>query len=121
MPHRTHYRRSQVAVMPSWIACAAWAVLLLIPVHASAATFPPADPRTTLDLDASWKFNRDNTNGVLSAADGYNDSTWGAVMLPHTWNNLDGEDCGLGMGAALALIGLLLVLRLRTRGADKDR
>jgi beta-galactosidase len=43
-------------------------------------------------LDASWKFNRSDVPGAQDVS--FDDSAWGTVTLPHTWNNLDGQDGG---------------------------
>ncbi|HLJ94660.1 MAG TPA: glycoside hydrolase family 2 TIM barrel-domain containing protein, partial [Gemmataceae bacterium] len=45
-----------------------------------------------LSLDSSWLFLRQDVAGASAA--GFNDSAWTAVTLPHTWNNLDGQDGG---------------------------
>jgi beta-galactosidase len=46
-----------------------------------------AEPRTTIRLDADWKFHRGDTEGA-AAAD-FQDSSWQRVSIPHTWNNED--------------------------------
>jgi beta-galactosidase len=43
-------------------------------------------------LDASWQFNRRDVPGAEEVS--FDDSAWGTVTLPHTWNNLDGQDGG---------------------------
>jgi beta-galactosidase len=43
-------------------------------------------------LDASWRFNRSDVAGAQDVS--FDDSAWGTVTLPHTWNNLDGQDGG---------------------------
>ena len=48
--------------------------------------------RSILSLDSSWQFIRQDVPGAQSA--GFDDSAWTAVTLPHTWNNLDGQDGG---------------------------
>src|SRR5437762_12095427 len=53
---------------------------------------PPADPRIITNLDASWRFLR--SDAVGAQANGYDDSAWSAISLPHTWNALDGQDGG---------------------------
>ena len=53
---------------------------------------PPGSKRTDLNLDDSWKFNRTDVAGAESV--GFDDSAWAAISLPHTWNNLDGQDGG---------------------------
>jgi beta-galactosidase len=51
-----------------------------------------AEPRSVVDLNGNWKFVRADRLGA--AASTFDDSSWEAVSLPHTWNNLDGEDGG---------------------------
>ena len=53
---------------------------------------PPATHRAVLSLDASWRFIRQDVAGAQT--NGFDDSAWSLVNLPHTWNNLDGEDSG---------------------------
>jgi beta-galactosidase len=54
--------------------------------------FPPANSRADFLLDDGWRFIRQDVQGA-EAAD-FNDATWSAIQLPHTWNNLDGQDGG---------------------------
>jgi beta-galactosidase len=49
-------------------------------------------PRVAIDLNPDWKFIRQDAPGADQP--GFDDSTWQTVSLPHTWNNLDGEDGG---------------------------
>ena len=65
--------------------------LLFIPV-AMAAYTPPANNRADLDLNSTWKFNKSDVAGAEGIT--FNDSSWSAVNLPHTWNNSDGQDGG---------------------------
>jgi len=51
---------------------------------------PPTNHRTDILLNAGWQFIRQDVPGVQSAS--FNDSTWATLNLPHTWNNLDGQD-----------------------------
>jgi beta-galactosidase len=53
---------------------------------------PPVTRRSDLSLDAGWRFIRQDVAGAQ--ATNFDDSAWSAVDLPHTWNNLDGEDGG---------------------------
>jgi beta-galactosidase len=48
--------------------------------------------RSILSLDDSWQFIRQDVAGAQSVS--FDDSAWTAVSLPHTWNNLDGQDGG---------------------------
>ncbi len=51
---------------------------------------PPANLRSDRLLDDGWKFIRQDVPGA--AETNFDDSAWATVTLPHTWNNLDGED-----------------------------
>src|SRR5258706_4812667 len=53
---------------------------------------PPANPREDINLDAGWRFIRQDVAGAQT--NGFDDSTWTLLNLPHTWNNLDGQDGG---------------------------
>jgi beta-galactosidase len=46
--------------------------------------------RTIVSLDDSWRFIRQDVGGAEAVS--FDDSSWTAVNLPHTWNNLDGLD-----------------------------
>src|SRR5580704_13544982 len=56
------------------------------------AYVPPANPRVVTSLDQNWNFILANPTGAQNV--GFNDSSWTAVSVPHTWNNLDGQDGG---------------------------
>jgi len=49
-------------------------------------------PRVAINLNPDWKFIRRDVAGAEQP--GFDDSGWEPVTLPHTWNNLDGEDGG---------------------------
>lgn len=51
-----------------------------------------SSPRLTLDLDSGWRFIRQDVPDAQDPA--FDDSSWQSITLPHTWNNLDGEDGG---------------------------
>src|SRR5262249_59340238 len=51
---------------------------------------PP--PRSTIDLDAGWKFLRADAAGAEAIA--FDDGAWMSVDVPHTWNAIDGEANG---------------------------
>jgi beta-galactosidase len=51
-----------------------------------------APARPSIDLDANWRFIRQDAPGADGVA--FDDSAWQPVQLPHTWNNLDGQDGG---------------------------
>ncbi|PRY25805.1 glycoside hydrolase family 2 protein [Pseudosporangium ferrugineum] len=63
---------------------------------ASAAT-PGGDPRvpatagrTTAELTTGWRFTKGDPAGARLPD--FDDSSWSAVALPHTWNDIDGHD-----------------------------
>src|SRR5437762_14121684 len=71
-----------------------WCLLLLAlasPIRGQ-TYIPPATHRADLNLDASWRFIRQDVAGAQAVS--FDDSAWSVVSLPHTWNNLDGEDGG---------------------------
>lgn len=53
---------------------------------------PPASGRAQINLNAGWRFLRQDVPAASNPA--YDDSAWSVVDLPHTWNNLDGQDGG---------------------------
>src|ERR1035437_4919791 len=53
---------------------------------------PPANERVDVILDSGWRFIRQDVAGAQNAA--FDDSAWSVINLPHTWNNLDGENGG---------------------------
>jgi beta-galactosidase len=53
---------------------------------------PPVDPRVVTSLDSGWKFIRQDVTNAHAIT--FNDSTWTSISVPHTWNNLDGQDGG---------------------------
>jgi beta-galactosidase len=52
----------------------------------------PASPRATSDLNSDWRFIRQDVPGAEAVS--FDDSSWQPIQLPHTWNNLDGQDGG---------------------------
>jgi len=68
---------------------------LSLPGIASAPVpyIPPASHRGDDTLDASWQFSNVNVEHGPEAVS-FRDSDWQTVNLPHTWNNLDGQDGG---------------------------
>jgi beta-galactosidase/beta-glucuronidase len=43
-------------------------------------------------INEGWKFMRGDVPGAAGVA--FDDASWQEVRLPHTWNNLDGQDGG---------------------------
>jgi beta-galactosidase len=73
---------------------AATALLALaLVVAASAQSYtPPSDPRQVVNLNNGWRFNLGDVAGAEEV--GFPDGSWPVVNVPHTWNNLDGQDGG---------------------------
>ncbi len=53
---------------------------------------PPLDARADLLLDTGWRFTTNAVSGAQAPA--FDDAAWNPISLPHTWNNLDGQDGG---------------------------
>ncbi len=53
---------------------------------------PPPATRTSTLIDDGWRFIKSNPSGAEGTS--YDDSSWTAVTLPHTWNAQDGQDGG---------------------------
>ena len=51
---------------------------------------PPANERVDVILDSGWRFIRQDVAGAQNS--NFDDSAWSVINLPHTWNNLDGQD-----------------------------
>jgi beta-galactosidase len=51
---------------------------------------PPANERVDVILDPGWRFIRQDVAGAQNS--NFDDSAWSVINLPHTWNNLDGQD-----------------------------
>jgi beta-galactosidase len=69
-------------------------ILLLLalaaPVGRAGPYQVPASRRQDAPLNSDWKFARQDVPGA--EVPGFDDSTWTNLNLPHTWNNLDGQD-----------------------------
>jgi malectin (di-glucose binding ER protein) len=60
---------------------------------ALAATYtPPASSRIDTIIDTGWKFFEGDVSNAQAPT--FDDSSWSAVTLPHTWNNIDGQKGG---------------------------
>src|SRR5690348_15334614 len=57
-----------------------------------AALYTPPSVRQRVDLNAGWRFLRSDASGAQATS--FDDSSWSAVSVPHTWNALDGQDGG---------------------------
>src|SRR5689334_3254761 len=53
---------------------------------------PPASNRVDGNINSAWKFIRQDVAGAQNT--GFDDSAWSGISLPHTWNNMDGQDGG---------------------------
>src|SRR5437879_10911912 len=51
-----------------------------------------AAARLELAFNQPWRFIRQDVAGAETVT--FDDSSWQTVNLPHTWNNLDGQDGG---------------------------
>jgi len=70
-----------------WLLASGWAPLL-----AAQTCLPPANARSDINLDANWRFIRQDVPGAQT--NGFDDSAWTTLNLPHTGNHLDGPDGG---------------------------
>jgi beta-galactosidase len=69
------------------------AVALLSAATLTAQTYvPPANERADILLNSGWQFIRQDVAGAQDT--NFDDSAWTNASLPHTWNNLDGQDGG---------------------------
>jgi len=50
----------------------------------------PSSNRIDVNIDAGWRFNKGDVTGAEQTA--FNDTAWASISVPHTWNNLDGQD-----------------------------
>ena len=53
---------------------------------------PPSSNRVDMLIDTGWKFFKGDVSGAQAPT--FNDGGWSDVNLPHTWNNIDGENGG---------------------------
>lgn len=67
-------------------------LLLAIFFLAVYAISAAASPRSEIPFSSNWKFSKGDVQGASRTE--FNDSGWETVCLPHTWNNLDGQDGG---------------------------
>ena len=68
-----------------------FALFTVLALSATAQPYdPPANPRLDLNLDSGWKFIRADIPGAQDPA--FNDEDWAKISLPHSWNNVDGQE-----------------------------
>jgi len=77
-------RRSLLAAGPSALAATY--------LPSQMAIYQPPSVRQRIDLNAGWRFIRSDVSGAENPA--FNDSSWSAVSVPHTWNATDGQNGG---------------------------
>src|SRR5438132_9631416 len=64
----------------------------LIPLISIALAIATDAMALTSPLSGSWKLSSGDDTGAEAV--GADDSQWQPVTVPHTWNNLDGQDGG---------------------------
>ncbi len=64
----------------------------LLALGAAATCNAASTGRGETDLDAGWRFVRQDESDAQRPT--FDDAAWQTVSLPHTWNNLDGQDGG---------------------------
>ena len=74
------------------IGLAAMVMLASVSVSEGKAFVAPASPRVTIDLSGQWSFDKAEVPGAEKAD--FDEAKWTKVSVPHTWNNLDGQDGG---------------------------
>src|ERR1700750_2935591 len=57
-----------------------------------AALYTPPSLRQRIDLHAGLRFPRSRASGAQAPS--FDDGSWSAVSVPHTWNAQDGQDGG---------------------------
>src|SRR5215469_3638041 len=76
-----------------WLISGVFGLLFAFASAAPGQTYvPPANHRVDTIIDSNWRFIRQDVTGAQT--NGFDDSTWTNLNLPHTWNNLDGQDGG---------------------------
>lgn len=91
-------------------------LLLVLAVCASegASYVPPSDPRQVVDLSGAWLFYRGDPVGAQYSD--IDESFFRTVTVPHTWNNLDGQDGGTySVGTAWYRLHLTLPAGVETK------
>jgi beta-galactosidase len=58
----------------------------------SKGTSHNTDPRVAIPLNDNWRFAKGDSKNAWEV--NFDDSGWEKACLPHTWNNLDGQDGG---------------------------
>jgi len=68
------------------------ATIAVPPIATSPSASAMPQVRQSSNLDAGWRFLRGDAPGAQAST--FNDSSWSAVNVPHTWNAQDGQDGG---------------------------
>lgn len=90
---RTSFYRCYVAVAAVLLRNALLVCPLFFCTAFSTATrsyTPPANHRVDVLLDDGWRFIRQDVAGAQATE--FDDAMWTNLNLPHTWNNIDGQD-----------------------------
>jgi beta-galactosidase len=69
-----------------------FALMALLSIAVSHMAKAADSPRLVVGLNPGWRFIRQDAPGAEQNS--FDDSKWDAINLPHTWNNLDGQDGG---------------------------
>ena len=75
-----------------FLQAATFIVFFLTQSIAFAGYAPPENHRADVNLDEGWRFVRQDVDDAERPD--FNDANWESINLPHTWNNLDGQDGG---------------------------
>jgi beta-galactosidase len=91
-PCQRHVTKSPTKIFK--IAFLLCVIIIAQSVRLSAAPFytAPATHRADIDLNENWRFIREDAPGAEQSK--FDDAKWESINLPHTWNNLDGQDGG---------------------------
>lgn len=93
---RTRGRRltASVTAVAATVAmvCGTVAVGAVTAQSAAAATYTPPSTRQQINLNSGWRFIKKDVGGAQATS--FNDGSWTAVSIPHTWNATDGADGG---------------------------
>jgi beta-galactosidase len=87
--------RPGIPVVAVWLGRMLRVCLLICCASLSSAAptyTPPANHRVDVVMDANWRFIRQDVAAAQAAE--FDDSSWTNLNLPHTWNNLDGQNGG---------------------------
>ena len=95
MKQKTRIYSPVAGIVPRSVGSVMNICLILLCTVASIAAqpyTPPANERVDAILDSGWRFIRQDVANAQNS--NFDDSAWSVINLPHTWNNLDGQDGG---------------------------